>query len=367
MQAAIRLSYSHFSAINHSGNDTINRYQSRNKKATEKKTSATRAHNGFLTERIYPVVSDIIIPPHSDMDIDLSTGECLDYLYKSAIRYAGLLGSELPYRKPRRCKTYRFEIANLYKALDSILADPVNIEFAHGNLSFCVYRYHEWPSDTLFWMPIDFTERLPHKLKQVTLEFIRQFICHHRMQKITDSLYYDMMEDFFTDTSSMDKKERLKLKRLKESYRKGKVFVTLNRMRGKSFCSRLEEKLETIEATCEVEKELLALIREGVEFIREDSPCIMDYEYDWGMEENPDFFPITLQDQIAYAYSINDNVVKEMECYINSMAQETYALIPVSSLILTPDTESILRTDNFPECFAGWFDRFVCYINDNLK
>ena len=264
MQAAIRFSYPHVSTAYHPRNQTDGRHQPGNGREGKKKAPTARKRNGFLTGRILPVTSETIRPPFSeasiDLSIDLSTGEHFDYLCRSAIRYAGLLGSELPYQKPRRCKHYRPEIAKLYRALDSILADQVNLEFRKGKLSFCVYRFLDWPDDTLLWMPVDFTERLPRSLKRITLEFIRRFVSHHKILKITDSMYYEMTEDFALSDPCLDKKEQAELKRLEASYKEGgKAFRALARMYGDPFCSRLAEKLEAYKTGNEAEGVLLAL------------------------------------------------------------------------------------------------------------
>ena len=153
MQTAIRLPYQHVGTACHPRDQTDGRHQPGNGWEGEKKAPAARKRNGFLTGRILPVTSETIRPPFSEASIDLSTGEHFDYLYRSAVRYAGLLDSELPYQKPRRCKHYRPEIAKLYRALDSILADQANLEFRKGKLSFCVFRFHDWPDDTLLRFP----------------------------------------------------------------------------------------------------------------------------------------------------------------------------------------------------------------------
>ena len=367
MHTAIRISYRHVGTTYHPRSWTDNRHQPGNGRAEKKKATAARKRNGFLTGRILPVISDTIRPPYCETGIDLSTGGHFDYLYRSAMRYAGLSGTELPYRKPRRCKSYRLETLRLYQALDSILADRVNLEFRDGKLSFCVYRYLEWPDDTLFWMPVDFTEGLPCKLRRITLEFIRRFVSHHRIPKITNSIYYEMTEDFALNDPCLDKKEQAELKRLEVSYKKdGKAYRALERMYEGPFCFRLEEELEAYKTDNEGEKGLLDLIREGLGLISKDSPCIMDYEYDWAMEESPDFLPITMQDQIALAYSINDRVAKEMECYISSSAQESYVLSPVAILFLTPETETLIQEDGYPVRFADWFCRFTYHVTHHL-
>ena len=65
----------------------------------KKDTSATGKHNAFLTGRITPLAPDYW---HQDMDndspVNLTTPENFDYLYRSASRYAELMGIKLPFR-----------------------------------------------------------------------------------------------------------------------------------------------------------------------------------------------------------------------------------------------------------------------------
>ena len=67
------------------------------------------------------------------------------------------------------------------------------------------------------------------------------------------------------------------------------------------------------------------------------------------------------------AGSVKDRVAKEMECYLNSSLQESYALTPVSTLLLTPDTRTLLQEDNYPERFADWFCRFTYHITHHFQ
>lgn len=112
---------------------------------------------------------------------------------------------------------------------------------------------------------------------------------------------------------------------------------------------------------------LLELIREGLPFIAASSPCIMDYEYDWHSEEEPDFMPIPMGYQILLTYSNEDELTDELESYFTSDSQETYCLTPVSSLLITPQTEKPLPPDDFPERFAKWLSRFMDYIANRLN
>ena len=46
--------------------------------------------------------------------------------------------------------------------------------------------------------------------------------------------------------------------------------------------------------------------------------------------------------------------------------QEAYNLTPVSTMLLTPETDHIFSMDDFPERFAGWFNRFVFHATNEI-
>ena len=369
MQTIIGTPRTNVGPVYHPGNRTIDRHQPGNGREDAKKTSTSRRRNDFLTGRILPVSADYIMTTYDGREINLTTAESHDYLYRSALNYAQLQGTELPYKiSHKKKRQYRLEIVRLYEALKSILPEQINFEVVDDRLSFCLYRFHNWPDDTLFWMPLDFTKRLRKGLKQITLEFIRRFVRHHRLEKITSLSHYEMLEDYIFDyEEDMDKKQRRKLIRLENSYKEGgKISNALKRMCGRAFCARWEEKLEAFHPENESEKELLDLIREGMAFIAEEFPCILSYEYDWEREDEPDFFPIELSTLVALAYSIDEPVTKQIESYLNGIGMETYALTPVSTWILTPNTERLFPIDDFPEKFAEWFDRFTYHVIHNF-
>lgn len=364
MQTIIGTPRTNAGPVYHPGNRTIDRHQQGNRREKAKKTSTSRRRNSFLTGRILPVSTDYILTTYDGEEINLTTAESYDYLYRSALNYARLLGTELPYKIPARKKrSYRMEIVRLYEALESIVSEQVNFEVIEGRFSFCLYRFHNWPDDTLFWMPIDFTNRLRRGLRQIVLEFIRRFVRHHRLERITELSHYEMIEDCLFDYASMDKRQKRQLMCLEKSYKKGgRIANALKQMSGRAFCTDWERKLETFVSANDSEKELLELIQEGKTFIGKDSPSILSYEYDWEREDEPDFFPIELGTLVALTYSIDDPVVKQLESFLNQAGMETYALTPVSTWMLTPHTKQLFPIDDFPEKFAEWFDRFTYHV-----
>ena len=112
---------------------------------------------------------------------------------------------------------------------------------------------------------------------------------------------------------------------------------------------------------------MLELLTEGTAYISHGSPSIMQYSYDWAYEEAPDFRPVGLETQIMVTWSVKDAMNDEMESYFNSDYRETYAITPVTSMYLTPETDRLFRMDDYPERLSGWMERFTQCINRHFK
>lgn len=348
----------------------IHRYQSGDKQQKEKKAPPTRKHNGFLTEKIQPMAPNYYTEStETDKMVNVTTKKNFDFLYHSALRYAKLMNVELPFRK-KKGGTTRINIINLYNTMDNLLPEHINIEVKDGRLYFCVYRFHDWPDLTLFWIPLDFTKKLPRQLKRITLEFIQRFIQHHGLQDIRETYYYEMGIDYLEDYQSYDEQVTPRVIRqyanLAQSYQQGTIHRALERMKKKHFCPNLSDNLQKYETKKTKELELLELIREGLTLITPESPHLMQYYYDWAYEESPDFIPIGLETQIMLGYSVNDALHEEMVAYFNSDYRESYAITPVTSLYLTPETDKLFSMDDYPEKLGNWLDRFITHISMNF-
>lgn len=345
----------------------LHRRQPGNKQQEKKKAAARRSHNDFLMGRILPMTPDYYINKGETGRINLTTEESFEYLYLSAQRYATLAGIDLPFRRTK--ETPRINIINLYKVLDSILPQHLNLEEAGGRLHFCLYQFHDW-EDSLYWIPLDFTARLPKQLKRITLEFIRRFARHHGMQDITDTYYYEMAGNYLNNYGDYD--EEATTEQIKgyaatvRSYEEGKAHRVLQRMKKRNFCANLEGEIEGCHPGKGNEQALLDLIKEGMEYISPETPRIIQYSYDWAYEESPEFSPIELDVQLALTYSINDALADEMESYYRSDWQESYAITPVTRLYLTPETDRLFAMDDFPERLCLWLNRFIKHVANNF-
>ena len=213
------------------------RHKPRYQEQEEKKTPSSRKPHGFLNTRISSIAPDLYVENDRDVTVNVTTKENLDFLYRSAMKYAQLLDVELPYHPtlldmelpyhPTGRTSIREKICLLYNALDSIVSHHVNLELVGDRLQFCIYHFHEWPDYTLFLIPIDFTERLKGEIKRISLEFIRRFIKYHRMMDITDTPYFEMSEVCidYVDFEQLDEEEKKNCTERKSSsghMRKGK-------------------------------------------------------------------------------------------------------------------------------------------------
>lgn len=370
MQSVIRTTKIGTGKINHPCGRFLG-YQSGHKQPEKKKVAATGKRNDFLTSRIVPVSTDLLMKDCTGTTTyNLTTSENLDYLYRSALRYTDLMNVRLPFHI-RKGVHPRINIAALYKALDEVLPENINIEKREERLHFCLYRFHEWPDYTLFWIPIDFIEKISVPLRRIVREFIRRFIRHHGLDNVTETWYYEMALEELGDWESREPdaspQEIRKYKRLAASYTSGKISKALKRMEGKPFCSGLEEKLRECRTEIKKEQKLLALIREGMELITPESLYLMRYDYDWAYEESPDFPPIDLSRQVMLVYSINDALAENMGDYLNSDYRETYTITPVTYKYLTPETDKLFQMDNYPEKLSEWMQRFIQHINTQFK
>lgn len=117
-------------------------------------------------------------------------------------------------------------IAGLYRAMDEALPEQVNLEEKAGRLYFCLYRFHEWPDYTLFWIPIDFIEKTSVPVRCIVREFIRRFIRHHGLNMVKETWYYELALEELRDWKNRDPdaspQEVRRNSLLAESYDNGK-------------------------------------------------------------------------------------------------------------------------------------------------
>lgn len=342
-----------------------------NKAAETETAAAARKRNGFLTGRLLPVASCLHVETDG-VKTDVATMANLDYLYRSAANYARLLGVKLKFNCKKYARHPKLGMAELYRAFDAIVSENVNFEIDGGRPTFCLYSFSKWPDYEVLWLPLDFIANLSKEVRRVTLEFIRRFARHHGMRNITGSYHYSMAEDCLSYSyddepdDGRNEAERRRTLRLLGSYNNGRISRLFRRLGGRALCRDLEEALESCLPEGEAERTLLGIINDGLTLIGKGKPCIMDYEYDWAKEEEPDIMPAGLESQVLVAYSLDDEVATEVMQAFSADVRESYNLTPVTRLLITPETDQVFTADDFPERFAKWFYRFVGHARENF-
>ena len=115
----------------------------------------------------------------------------------------------------------------------------VNLEERAGRLHFCLYRFHDWPDHTLFWLPVDFTESLPVPLRRIVREFIRRFVRYHGLNAVTETWYYELAMEELDDWKNRDPEASLRQSVNTNAWRNptnpGKSQKHLNEWKGNRF------------------------------------------------------------------------------------------------------------------------------------
>lgn len=331
---------------------------------TQKSCGSFGSRNAFLTATFKPIYTQHLVCEWDDDKRNYITQENYEYLRDSYFRYARLL-DKVPHHKPG--KSVGESIYNLYHEMDKLIGEQigVNIEFEQHKLCFRLWKTHGWGAYTLYWLPVKFVETLNTKLRRITITFLHALMNSNRLDAmhVTDDFEF-MLEMFSCDIEACeDNKERKEYVALLNSYQEGgRAYKLLERVKRKAYYKNLPSAIERYQPQNEFEQTLIDLIREGLQFIGKDKPAITGYSYDPYFEDDRDYPPMDLGQQIRLIYDTNDTINEYMIDHFNMNCQESYELVPTTMLDLSPDTAAPFSMDDYPERFFHWADRFTDHI-----
>lgn len=346
-------------------NRTNNNGHKRRDKTDTKNYGSFRCRNDFLNVNINPVNTYILNREYKGEDYNLLTQENYEYLRDSAAKYVSLSGGKLEY-KLKPTAHAGICIAGLYKEFARILGKEIgfNIENRDNMLYFNLWKTHGWGDHTLYWFPVKFLESLDVKLRRICVTFLHELIHSNNMSVLNNEedteIILDWMECTIDEVRDTEKEE---VKAVIEAYREnGKAYALLEEVYRRSYYKNLRPALQRYAPADDSEKELVALMREGLDFIGKDKSAINNYVYDPYFDEDADCFPVALGQQIRLIYDENDRLSEAMTDYLNTNLRESYELIPITTLELSPQTESLFSMDDYPERFFKWSDKFISLI-----
>lgn len=238
----------------------------------------------------------------------------------------------------------------------------VNIEEQDGRLLFKLWKAHHWGKLTLYYFPMKFVEALGSELRRISITFIHELMKANGIQTVLDEDDTEYVLTWISEEVPEETpEERKKRLRLLRSYENGRIKRLLQRVECKCYYKNLPKALDRYKARNDYERSLVSAMKEGLQFLSPERG-IMEYSYDPFYEKEPEFHPMYLYQQIRVIYDSYDMVTDYLvDCY-NSHSRETYDIIPVTTLDLSPETEKLFRMDDYPERFFKWADKFINII-----
>lgn len=318
-----------------------------------------RSRNSFLSTALAPVAQKSIVVDIYDGDgINVITRENYEFLRDSFFNYALLLKMEAVHTPGNSIGE---GIANLYGEMDGLVGEGmnVNIEQDNGRLYFNLWKCHKWGELTLYYFPVKFVEALNPTLRRISITFIHKLMRANGISTILDEEDTDCIFMWLKEDDSQEEEEETdKRLELVRSYEKGKIGRLLKHVEKKSYYKDLPKALEKYTPQNDFERSIVRAMKKGLPFLNPEHG-IMQYGYDAFYEEEPEFQPMRLDQQIRVVYDCDDMVSEYLVDYYNNNSRETYDIIPITTCALSPETDRLFIMDDYPERFFKWADEFI--------
>ena len=333
----------------------------------KKDCGAQRCRNRFLSTVFSGIVPGFLIKDHAGEPFNILTDENYRFLLGSYRKYAELMGAKAQHVPGRSIGE---SINQLVYDMETLLKDNVgvNIEQNGQRLYFNLWKYHQWGEYTLYYFPVKFVEELNPALRRIAISFISGMAKANGIATVLDGDETETVLDWIETEDRNEPEDDVRRRNaLVRSYRSGKISRLLRQVEKTSYYKDLPAAMRKYSPRDKWEAALLELMSEGLQFLHPEKP-IMHYCYDPYFEEVPDYRPMGLDRQIRITYDIHDIVTESLEDQYNSDRQETYDLIPVTTMEISPETDSLFKMDDdYPERFFRWADRFINHISKNKE
>jgi hypothetical protein len=212
-------------------------------------------------------------------------------------------------------------------------------------------------------MPLKFITLLTGQIREIAASFMHLFIRRNALCRFDNSYESDFFFEYILENISNFECKDFENKQhcdLLHSYQNGEISVFLNEIYDYTPIDVISA-LNDYKPANPMETKLLECFKKGLPFVF-GNKCIMNYdyvpEYDYYTEEYDDTSPVALDRIIRYVYDLDDFFCNELESMTNQCIQETYAVEPVSFMILDADSK-LFTIDDYPERFFEWFLEMV--------
>jgi hypothetical protein len=332
----------HFAGNNHS-------------KANE--AAGGKSNNGFLNAVFRPILATRLNP--------LFNGNNYDFLYRSARNYLKLLGSSLDSGKQEK------DFTGLFRYFEERLPKGQHLLLMEENkkMSFKVFFGNDFLIGEVFFIPIAILNRTEGAFRDIVLSFFQVFYRAHHFPRKEDLYDYEVIVDCYMEEWHEYDNDPERWNFI-EAYKNGYVNDTFSLVYQKPNRSigELEKLVESYTAKNEMEKRLIASIRQGINIINMNKNIFRHVRRPGKNDENfydfDDECIIEAERMLRFVYSGSDYVSESLLEYLNTeSAESANDYFPRQSLILTPETGRLLEVD-FVECFFTWLAGFVNALYD---
>jgi hypothetical protein len=292
------------------------------------------------------------------------TRENYEYLLASATRYAELLGKE--FRHDSGLTTGE-GIANLYRELDKLIGDDVNlnIETDDDKLIFVLWSNYPGGEYCFYWVPVKFVERLNPKLRRIAVSFLHQLMVTNGLGTILDSYDFEMMTTWYDERSTDSAEDDPDtLAQIVYDYSvKGRAGKLMRRIETTNYHQHLAPALDRYVPLSEYETKLAGFMKRGLQFIGKDKPNIISRGYDpYRDEKNEDDYAVGPDRMILLTYDVDSDFESETRFHITEEINNGYEFVAAETLVLRPDGNDVFSMDEHPTEFYRYLDDLVYFL-----
>lgn len=286
--------------------------------------------------------------------------ENYDFLYRSAMNYARLLGSSFDLRRQEN------DFTSLLWYFEKLLPEGQHLYLMEENkkLRFKILFGNDFLLGEVFFIPIEILNRTEGDFRDIVLTFFQLFRQMHALMRKEHQYDYEMIVEGYLD-SWYDREENPEVQTLLEAYRNGYINDTFSAVYQEPNLStgELEQWVKSYKPKNEAEKRLITSIRQGINILYMDKN-IFDYACHPGKDDENFYYSdddciIEAGRLIRFVYSgsdyVTDSFLESINAESECCANEYF---PRNSLVLTPDTGCLIEVD-FVECFFSWLMEFI--------
>lgn len=337
--------------------------------APEESTGPQQGGLGYLTQ-ILPVLGRDTVefdnPTVASKKGNYLTRSNYRSLLSAAENYARLVGKPLghvPGVNNGAC------IADLYYKLQALEPDiNLNIGASDGKLHFVFWDSYDFAGYTLYWLCIEFIERLTPKVREAAVSLLRLIREKTGMALTNDCCDIESVIGYLRERGceNEDERERALDEAFADSYcQGGDVYNLMEELLGPSeSAEQMDIRLKRLRPRDEYNRRLLELIREGYTVLSGVTRPLLSYRYDpFYYDGEVDEFSLEIDRLIRFMYA-DDMMSEELAQMLNDeVGNGAYEELLSTTLVLGPDTKERFSMDTAPKEILAYLEKLLYFTN----